>query len=185
LTAECPICAAQTFEGANLRGGKPSREAKEGQERCPMGVTPGLAERAPRRVWRSTLLRPPCPTRDPLRGPHPHGEQSVGCDLASLHSTALDNPCFAPCFAIDAAPGQGYTARPPDGPPARATGCPGGGIGRRAGFRYLWPQGRGSSSLLLGTRISCQRSAFSCQRRRVGFEQHAVHAGRDHPSASA
>ena len=29
--------------------------------------------------------------------------------------------------------------------------CPGGGIGRRAGFRYLWPQGRGSSSLLLGT----------------------------------
>src|SRR5690606_36209154 len=30
---------------------------------------------------------------------------------------------------------------------------PGGGIGRRAGFRYLWPQGRGSSSLLLGTMI--------------------------------
>src|SRR5690606_20620560 len=30
---------------------------------------------------------------------------------------------------------------------------PGGGIGRRAGFRYLWPQGRGSSSLLLGTNI--------------------------------
>src|SRR5512132_1214516 len=29
--------------------------------------------------------------------------------------------------------------------------CPGGGIGRRAGFRYLWPRGRGSSSLLLGT----------------------------------
>ena len=29
--------------------------------------------------------------------------------------------------------------------------CPGGGIGRRAGFRYLWPQGCGSSSLLLGT----------------------------------
>src|SRR5512134_178181 len=28
---------------------------------------------------------------------------------------------------------------------------PGGGIGRRAGFRYLWPRGRGSSSLLLGT----------------------------------
>ena len=28
---------------------------------------------------------------------------------------------------------------------------PGGGIGRRAGFRCLWPQGRGSSSLLLGT----------------------------------
>ena len=47
--------------------------------------------------------------------------------------------------------GQGYTARPPDGPPWWATGCPGGGIGRRAGFRYLWPQGRGSSSLLLGT----------------------------------
>src|SRR5258706_13412072 len=31
--------------------------------------------------------------------------------------------------------------------------CPGGGIGRRAGFRYLWPQGCGSSSLLLGTKI--------------------------------
>ena len=29
---------------------------------------------------------------------------------------------------------------------------PDGGIGRRAGFRYLWPQGRGSSSLLLGTK---------------------------------
>ena len=28
---------------------------------------------------------------------------------------------------------------------------PGGGIGRRAGFRCQWPQGRGSSSLLLGT----------------------------------
>src|SRR5262249_6126179 len=33
----------------------------------------------------------------------------------------------------------------------RALCCPGGGIGRRAGFRYLWPKGRGSSSLLLGT----------------------------------
>jgi hypothetical protein len=30
---------------------------------------------------------------------------------------------------------------------------PGGGIGRRAGFRCLWPQGRGSSSLLLGTKF--------------------------------
>src|SRR5882757_5639829 len=29
--------------------------------------------------------------------------------------------------------------------------CPGGGIGRRAGFRYLWPKGRESSSLFLGT----------------------------------
>src|SRR6202007_1469177 len=29
--------------------------------------------------------------------------------------------------------------------------CPGGGIGRRAGFRYLWQKCRGSSSLLLGT----------------------------------
>ena len=29
--------------------------------------------------------------------------------------------------------------------------CPGGGTGRRAGFRYLWPLGHGSSSLLLGT----------------------------------
>ena len=29
--------------------------------------------------------------------------------------------------------------------------CPGGGIGRRAGFRCQWPKGRGSSSLLLGT----------------------------------
>src|SRR6185437_14242723 len=38
----------------------------------------------------------------------------------------------------------------PEGPQP----CPGGGIGRRAGFRYLWPQGRGSSSLLLGTTIS-------------------------------
>ena len=35
----------------------------------------------------------------------------------------------------------------------RCDGRPGGGIGRRAGFRYLWPQGRGSSSLLLGTRL--------------------------------
>ena len=32
-----------------------------------------------------------------------------------------------------------------------ANTCPGGGIGRRAGFRCQWPQGRGSSSLLLGT----------------------------------
>ena len=30
--------------------------------------------------------------------------------------------------------------------------CPGGGIGRRAGFRYQWLNGRGSSSLLLGTK---------------------------------
>ena len=35
-----------------------------------------------------------------------------------------------------------------------ASSCPGGGIGRRAGFRYLWPQGFGSSSLLLGTMAS-------------------------------
>ncbi len=35
--------------------------------------------------------------------------------------------------------------------PVAIDGRPGGGIGRRAGFRYLWPQGRGSSSLLLGT----------------------------------
>src|SRR5580704_3865889 len=34
---------------------------------------------------------------------------------------------------------------------ARPCKCPGGGIGRRAGFRYLWQQCRGSSSLLLGT----------------------------------
>ena len=45
------------------------------------------------------------------------------------------------------------------------TGCPGGGIGRRAGFRYLWPQGRGSSSLLLGTRTSCQLSVISDRKR--------------------
>src|SRR5262249_52835349 len=29
--------------------------------------------------------------------------------------------------------------------------CPDGGIGRRAGFRYLWPKGCGGSSPLLGT----------------------------------
>ena len=34
--------------------------------------------------------------------------------------------------------------------------CPGGGIGRRAGFRCQWPQGRGSSSLLLGTNLTNQ-----------------------------
>src|SRR5665647_1952264 len=39
----------------------------------------------------------------------------------------------------------------PAGSPTGTHGCPGDGIGRRAGFRYLWPQGRGSSSLLLGT----------------------------------
>src|SRR5580693_4167685 len=81
------------------------------------------------------------------RGQGPWRVSGRSPDLASLHPIALDNRCFA----IDAAPGQGYTARPPDGPPGWATGCPGGGIGRRAGFRYLWPQGRGSSSLLLGT----------------------------------
>ena len=42
------------------------------------------------------------------------------------------------------------------------TGCPGGGIGRRAGFRYLWPQGRGSSSLLLGT-IHNEQQRNSCR----------------------
>lgn len=31
--------------------------------------------------------------------------------------------------------------------------CPNGGIGRRAGFRSLWPQGRVSSSLILGTML--------------------------------
>src|SRR5579871_302884 len=36
--------------------------------------------------------------------------------------------------------------------PAAPILCPGGGIGRRAGFRYLWQKCRGSSSLLLGTR---------------------------------
>ncbi len=29
---------------------------------------------------------------------------------------------------------------------------PDGGIGRRAGFRYQWPQGRGGSSPFLGTK---------------------------------
>ncbi|VXC89123.1 hypothetical protein OCEANICA350_12190 [Oceanicaulis sp. 350] len=33
----------------------------------------------------------------------------------------------------------------------RSFTCPGGGIGRRAGFRCQFPQGSGSSSLLLGT----------------------------------
>jgi len=31
--------------------------------------------------------------------------------------------------------------------------CPSGGIGRRARFRAVWPQGRRSSTLLLGTRL--------------------------------
>src|SRR5579863_1777632 len=34
--------------------------------------------------------------------------------------------------------------------------CPDGGIGRRAGFRYLWPKGRGGSSPLLGTMFSAR-----------------------------
>src|SRR5271168_3855456 len=53
---------------------------------------------------------------------------------------------------VDATAGGGYIARPPFCPHlSRTNCCPDGGIGRRAGFRYLWPQGRGSSSLLLGT----------------------------------
>ena len=49
--------------------------------------------------------------------------------------------------------------------------CPGGGIGRRAGFRCQWPLGRGSSSLLLGTifyasRQACQGHAPPAGRRR-------------------
>ena len=60
--------------------------------------------------------------------------------------------------------------------------CPGGGIGRRAGFRYLWPQGRGSSSLLLGTIVQHRARAH---RKRASRERHPVHAERHHPSAPA
>jgi hypothetical protein len=55
---------------------------------------------------------------------------------------------------VDDTPRQGYIARLPllrRDLLARSACCPGGGIGRRAGFRYLWPQGRESSSLFLGT----------------------------------
>ena len=38
--------------------------------------------------------------------------------------------------------------------------CPGGGIGRRAGFRYQWLNGRGGSSPLLGTMSSFQEIDF-------------------------
>src|SRR5579875_2028399 len=55
-----------------------------------------------------------------------------------------------PQAAVDGAGSADYIA-PPTARLLRNTACPGGGIGRRAGFRYLWPQGRGSSSLLLGT----------------------------------
>src|SRR5262245_3434587 len=44
-----------------------------------------------------------------------------------------------------------YLHASPRGPRPHRERLPGGGIGRRAGFRYQWPQGRGSSSLLLGT----------------------------------
>ena len=45
-------------------------------------------------------------------------------------------------------------AATPNPSPPSSLACPGGGIGRRAGFRCQWPQGRGSSSLLLGTIFS-------------------------------
>ena len=48
-------------------------------------------------------------------------------------------------------PGSPIRRPRPDRVRRRGTVCPGGGIGRRAGFRCQWPQGRGSSSLLLGT----------------------------------
>ena len=55
--------------------------------------------------------------------------------------------------------GGGIVPYKPPSPQSSGTGnggadratCPGGGIGRRAGFRYLWQKCRGSSSLLLGT----------------------------------
>ena len=40
--------------------------------------------------------------------------------------------------------------------------CPGGGIGRRASFRCWYPHGCGSSSLLLGTKISTPCN-FDCK----------------------
>ena len=72
-------------------------------------------------------------------------------------------------LSVDATPGEGYIAAPA-GRPAISVGetcCPGGGIGRRAGFRYLWPQGRGSSSLLLGT--------IPLRQRRCGEQSRARH----------
>src|SRR3546814_12599378 len=48
--------------------------------------------------------------------------------------------------------------------PAPKHTCPGGGIGRRAGFRCQWPQGRDGSSPFLGTLCSSRRPAT----RRVG-----------------
>ncbi len=58
--------------------------------------------------------------------------------------------------------GGGYIARPPFCPRLSWTnGCPDGGIGRRAGFRYLWPQGRGSSSFLPGTKTGGNPPVFT------------------------
>src|SRR5579864_3020581 len=66
--------------------------------------------------------------------------------------------------AVDIAGGQAYL-RP-------TVKCPGGGIGRRAGFRYLWQQCRGSSSLLLGTTLP------------AGLTPCHTHCGRAEPSRS-
>src|SRR5208283_3485460 len=99
-------------------------------------------------------------------------------DVAADEAGAAEHGCDAPrhaardrhrsCLASAAPPSYEGAGDAPSSPAhepprsltcrgSRATSralprpCPGGGIGRRAGFRYLWPQGRGSSSLLLGT----------------------------------
>ena len=53
-------------------------------------------------------------------------------------------PPWRPRAGVDTPPRAPYHPRP-------LLPCPGGGIGRRAGFRCQFPKGSGSSSLLLGT----------------------------------
>src|SRR5258707_8517652 len=83
---------------------------------------------------------------------HPREIAAAPCGRLAMTVPSIQHgPALAEAAAFAGAPWvKRLTSRPPF--PNQRPACPGGGIGRRAGFRYLWPKGRGSSSLLLGTR---------------------------------
>ena len=104
------------------------------------------------------------PDSDFIVFPTPASHAGAGC-AAGGRRPATSQPRWGAAGAIDTARPGGYplaprfehtmtdrSVAPTIAPQRRRTfSAQVAEFGRRAGFRYLWPQGRGSSSLLLGT----------------------------------
>src|SRR3954451_6165053 len=89
-----------------------------------------------------------CPALTPAIAAPLYSVTSVARKSGSIFRHAMGKSSQKPPRWFDKRPTGPYTAPP----------CPGGGIGRRAGFRCQWLNGREGSSPFLGTICPCPTS---------------------------